>query len=364
MKVKHIDNLYTWEQIDKLSNVNDSNPRNDYISVSLYTPCEGYMAHCGGEPDYYSWYGRKRAFYAKRVWEQARLQLQDLEAESTAFEIVPASECFNTIRFINPIKNSEYTKRFWATLESVANSKTISCYVGRMHTRPYPWDLAKLEEELVIEDDVPYEPYRAHPEIVEGCECAGFSWDEIKDCFVELTEDELALLHGEQVLNRRPTEIDKELLVACDRLDIDGVRSALSKGGNPNAFSDGPWAEGALSIMINTYSHKGDDANAVRLLEAIKILLDAGCDIDLSPCGGTTALYEATMSDPSVVKFLLENGANPNTICWIDPQDCSMATALDSVAGDIACHGNLPELEEMFKLIEDAGGKYLGELRS
>lgn len=363
MRVKHIDDLYTWEQINKLTCIFRFNHHNGYVPIAVYALHEGCTAHYSGKPDHYGWYGRRKAYYAKRVWEQTRMLLRHMESSATAYEIVQASECFNTIRFSNKAKNAEYTKLFWETLESVANSGTIKVFVGRLPKRPYPWDPSESYEEIVIDDNDDYKPHQSHPEITECRECDGLLWEDVKHYFVQLTEDELALLHGEQILNRQPTEIDKELLAACEKVDVEGIKVALSRGANPNAFSIGPWSEAAMPLMISSYSHMEEDKNEPALFESIKLLLDAGYDINLSPCDNATALYESTLSDPSIVKFLLENGADPNTICWIDAQDYSTSTVLDSLSDDIACHGKLPELVEMFKMVEDAGGKFLYELK-
>lgn len=51
MKVKHLDELYTWRQIHKLQRVYDFNPHNGFIPVALYAPGGGHTSHYGGSDD-------------------------------------------------------------------------------------------------------------------------------------------------------------------------------------------------------------------------------------------------------------------------------------------------------------------------
>ena len=136
MRVKHLDELYTWEQVRKLQKVHAINPRHAFVPVAVYVTGVG-------------------AGFAMRLWEEARKELADVEAEALAFDVVEASECFNTIRFKNPKKAQSYRAEFRRRLKSLAESGAV-----------------KNDAE------------------------SPRSWSDVEKCFVDLTEDELAFLHG------------------------------------------------------------------------------------------------------------------------------------------------------------------------
>ena len=102
MKVRHLDELYTWKQIRKLQSIHWFSQHNGFVPVAIYAPDGGCESHYGGSNDYYGWYGKQSAYYARMLWESARRRLADVESEALAFDIVEASECFNTIRFKAP----------------------------------------------------------------------------------------------------------------------------------------------------------------------------------------------------------------------------------------------------------------------
>lgn len=367
MRVKHLDDLYTWEQIRKLQLVYDFNPHNDFIPIALYSPDGAYTSHFGGKDEYYEWYGKRTPYCAKRLWERVRKELSGLETEALAYDVVEASECFNTIRFRDQAKVRSYRDEFMRLLEAFANDGELKSAIGRAPARPYPWDVSERYEEVIIPDDAEFKPFQSHDpkfddSIPDYAESDFPGWDAIKGCFVELNENELAYLNGEKILNREPTALDRELFEACRALDIPKVARLLDSGANPNASSGDVCADNLLKAAFQAvFDHEDRVARMQDAFRIAELLLSHGSDIDFAPYLGATPLYESIHSDVSITRFLLEKGANPNTVSWIAIGEIP-ATPFDHVADDIAVNGEEPDLMAIRELLDSHGGKYFDEL--
>ena len=364
MRVKHLDELYTWKQIRKLQMIHEFNQHNGFVPVAIVAPGGGRESHFCGEDDHYEWHGKQSPYYAKRLWEVARRRLADMEAEALAFDIVEASECFNTIRFKNPARVREYCAEFKRLMRKFADDGEVACAIGRAPARCHPWDTAKRLEEVIIPDDAEYEQNVGHaPDTLPDYhETPPLGWRTVERFFVTLTEDELAFLNGGDILNKSPTPLDEELIAACERLDVAKVKSALERGANPNATGGGPYAEGLISRVFEVIRGSAKQDAALKAVgEIVDLLLAHGCDIDFCPYCEGTPLYSATYHTTELIKLILERGADPNAVSWIaigeDP-----ATPLDSVADDINAYGHYADLLESFGAIEKAGGKFFFEL--
>ena len=352
MRVKHLDDLYTWEQIKKLRLVHRFNPDNGFVPVALYAPGEGRTTHYGGgdQPDSYEWEGTQSSYCAKILWEKVRLELAGRELDSLACDIVEASECFNTIRFKNPGKAQAYRDEFVKLLREFADGGKLKSAIGRVPARPYPWDYSKRYQEQIVPGDIEYAEF----------EFPG--WSAVEKYFIELTEAELAFLAGEQTINRQPTEKDKELAEACRNFDVQEVSRLLDSGANANAFTGGVCPFTLLDLMfMSAFDHKDNDAKLRLAFQIAELLISHGCDIDLSPFDGSNILRESLHYDVSITKFLLERGAGVNAISWIGFDD-EPVTPLDHVSDDISVYGEEPYLLETFKLLHDRGAQYFSEL--
>ena len=360
MQIKHLDELYTWTQIRKLMHVSSFNPDQHFIPIAVYAPHEGKTIRYGGNDGYYEWYGRRKAYYAKQLWEITRLNLASQEEEALTFEIVEMSECFNTIRFKNPTLVKTYIIAFKETLETLAKEGHVNCAIGHLPTRFYPWNKTKRYEEIVIEDDAVYSPYFCHSNVSEikpYTPCEKPSWDEIKHYFIDLAENELAFLHGESIINKQPSELDKALIEACVSFNVERVQHLLEQGANPNAIDFG---DSVLVSMIDEFIFS--QSKQIHTFAIIlDLLLAYGCDINLCPYYSATPLYESIHANSVITKLLLQKGANPNSVSWISMSETPL-TPLDHIQDDIAAYGKDPELMEICNLIDIAGGKFFSEL--
>lgn len=368
MKVKHLDELYTWRQIRKLQLIHGFNQHNGFLPIAIYAPNGGHESHYGGSDEYYGWYGKQSSYYARMLWETARKSLIDEEPEALAFDIVEASECFNTIRFRKPDKVREYCSEFRRIMCSLADSGEVKSAIGRAPARPHPWDSLKRLEEVIISDNAEYKPYISHDPKFDNTipkyrESAPLKWEAVEKYFVELTEDELAFLNGDDVLNKSPNTLDNDLIEACKKLDTAGVEAALKAGANPNSTTGGRYPEGLIPLVINTINDfEKYDSIINNVHEIVDLLIRYGEDIDFCPYRECTPLYSATYHDARLIKLILEKGANPNSISWIGIGADTPLTPLDSISDDINVYGEDQDLSESFRLIEDAGGKFFSEI--
>lgn len=100
---------------------------------------------------------------------------------------------------------------------------------------------------------------------------------------------------------RSPEDLITRLFEAIEEASPDEVRKQLEAGADPSAkqeFLDDP----ALKAAVESES-----------MEILKLLLEAGAQINAKTSGGETALTEAARTGKvEMVKILLEAGANPN----------------------------------------------------
>jgi len=243
-----------------------------------------------------------------------------------------------------------------------ANSGRFKAVVGKLPVKDALWESGKQLQEFVIFDDGEYKPYTSRQPIPQFRTVGSLAWDMVQKYFVELSEPELAFLNGEDFINREPSEFDRRLFEACDKLDVAAIKEALAAGANPNAFSERKWGSVVGDRLYAALEYPVTDVLFNWVCKAVKILVDSGYDLDLSPYGEGTPLWTAGHTSARCVKFLLDMGANPNAVCWISSTDGDMGTALDHVSWDIAAYGPEPDLIEMQQILDARGGKYFSEL--
>lgn len=185
-----------------------------------------------------------------------------------------------------------------------------------------------------------------------------YTWDEIKEYFVELSLPQLALTMPHMM--HAHSTIDELLLDACRNHDWESIQFALAKGADANALTE--QGESALELLIESYV---DAAEAIRI---IAVLLDAGADIDLFGITGmqpvTAAFYR---DDVEIVRHLLERGSNPNYNSFLmdvfaDDYDknvaCTILSSIDTKESfDCLEEMIIPEMLEIKELVLQYGGK-------
>jgi uncharacterized protein len=114
------------------------------------------------------------------------------------------------------------------------------------------------------------------------------------------------------------TEGATPFLMAADRADVPLMRELVKLGADPSL----PNADGSTPLMAaaglgtaNPLEEAGTEAEA---LEATKVLLDLGADINAVDKNGDTAMHGAAYGNfPAIVQLLADRGADPNV--WARP---------------------------------------------
>jgi len=197
-------------------------------------------------------------------------------------------------------------------------------------------------------------PYQTTPK--------SFGWDEIKDLFGEVTLAQRELLMHDQMHRCEP--IDKVLMKACDRLDMDAVKAAIEQGANVNALDED--GESAMTKAAESGEFWDEDAASQdcfnRAKEIILFLLGLGADIDLYGYDGDSPLTGAFWGcNEKMVQFLLELGADPNVNTLLtDSAVWGYSSLILERIYTREGAGDADEFEEAVgELVEKAGGRLI-----
>ena len=200
-----------------------------------------------------------------------------------------------------------------------------------------------------------------------------FTYEDIKDYFVYLDVHMLSLLNYEDG-TKDITAAEKELFDSAERLSVEGMLKAISDGANINAIDTN--GETAITKVISASKYDfypladreafekfrretPEFTNEEKIVVAQK-LLEMGADIDFFGPDGINGLLDVTYThNPVLMKFLLDNGANPN-INYFPEDDMQwiISHPLYNVQGDYCCYdGDEKTLDEMEALLLNAGAK-------
>ena len=279
----------------------------------------------------------------------------------------------------------EAVKAFFGELENVADSGKIKVSEGVRCYANFKKDfldksgcefMTETKREFIIDDYELINRDRGHhldlSEYKYNPNVQSYKWDGIRDFFVQLTPRQLSLRHYRHmtpVIAKDSAE--SKLFNACSALDLEGVKSALTAGANPNALSGGESPITACIYAVNKnancicYSPENDEKTKPLVLKAEKIidfLLANGADIDFFGADGCYPMQESFYAASlEIMKFLLERGANPNHHAFLTDSYCSWyesSSVLSTVITDICLEDPVPsELEEMEKILLEAGAK-------
>jgi ankyrin repeat protein len=150
-------------------------------------------------------------------------------------------------------------------------------------------------------------------------------------------------------------------LFAADRVDLPLMRLLLKLGADPLL----PNADGTTPLMaaagVGTNEPPEEAGEESEALEAVKMLLDLGADVNTVDQNGDTAMHGAAFNiSPLVVKLLAERGADPQI--WKNPNKAG-GTPLFIAEGYISRlpRPDAPTIEAITKLMVAAGISTEGE---
>ncbi len=140
------------------------------------------------------------------------------------------------------------------------------------------------------------------------------------------------LERGEGYQNRRP------LTYVCQRGKVELARLLLDRGADLHEDGNLPIARACLR-----------DSN----LPVVQLLVERGADVNCNVYNwGALILYPAECLAPSVLKFLLEKGADPNRVY---PEGSCQMTAFEMVLGT---YGRSPQQAECLNILIEHGAKF------
>ncbi|OFR35637.1 ankyrin repeat domain-containing protein [Porphyromonas sp. HMSC065F10] len=273
---------------------------------------------------------------------------------------------------------------FWDLLETIANSGSVKVCEGYSLINKGLDGLGITESPLIAFDvvldrdeakgcfdeisDVMGYPYNREPR--------SYRWEEIRDLFTELSLKQLSLMNLE--LLHKHTDIDEDLFRACNALDIQGVKFAISRGANVNALDKK--GESALQKAVEDFSFYGieidkrySDEERTRITDAayersrtiVDLLVSHGADVDLFGVEGrqpiTCAYFEHS---PTMIKHLLELGSDPNYNSYrsddvpYESEDSTRCTILNFISVDWGeSYGVYKDDKEVAEMIRAYGGR-------
>jgi hypothetical protein len=339
-----------------------------------------------------------RLYYASQVWSKTYAIMSKRHASSTnplnEYVWDNWNESFRIIRFKNP-KHEEMVRFFWNELEQIANSGEISVSEGvqRWTGKKEAWQWPRnndydrkfehVPHTRIIVDIKEMSEDRGHSKDYtrkfSGTSNKTYTWDEIKDLFVQLQEKLISCLDEERMHRHEPS--DEPLFDACENLNFEGVKRAVANGANVNALNsegaspmavcceaikDVSWDE--IGTEYIDYCYPEPQAAAVlekrtaTVIPILQFLMENGAKIDL--CGGceSNPLHISHyFPDAGLMRFLLERGADPNVNCWLTDywsQWYLASSTLDGVWSDQVCDGDSLRLTKMERLLLEHGARY------
>lgn len=273
---------------------------------------------------------------------------------------------------------------FWDLLETIANSGSVKVCEGYSLINK-GLDSFGIKKSPSIAFDVVLDRDEA-----KGCfdeisnvmafpynrEPRSYRWEEIQDLFTELSLKQLSLMNLE--LLHKHTDIDEDLFRACNALDIQGVKFAISRGANVNALDKK--GESALQKAVEDFSFYGieidkrySDEERTRITDAayersrtiVDLLVSHGADVDLFGVEGrqpiTCAYFEHS---PTMIKHLLELGSDPNYNSYrsddvpYESEDSTRCTILNFISVDWGeSYGVYKDDKEVAEMIRTYGGR-------
>ena len=281
LPVKLLTELITYDEIIVAQNVRSTHDvKFCPIGISSFEKCgKRYFDRRNLPPE---------VDFAIKIWETARDNLLATPSFAGALDVewYPVAATFRSIRYVNGSPDL-FVSAMFDEMKRLADADSIQRdrkTEGRAdHSRP----------------------------------SAKFSWQDIKDFFVVLKPIQLAFIAGDEMNNHTP--LDDEFIDACGNFDLEKVKKLVETGANIHAATH--YGDTAMCVMMWSYlfDENGDilpissNKNYDKFIKIVRYLLSLGYNINISGYCDSTCLYNAPhVEDMGIIKFLLDNGADPN----------------------------------------------------
>lgn len=276
--------------------------------------------------------------YAIQVWCNAALRSADNSSDLLYYwwlHWTQGEYAFNTIEYSNfhrDITIDQLLKGFWYLLEKIANSGEIKVCEGyniRSEGKgdSRPTIICDIIVDAENAKDIKCDNVYTYP---YNKTLVSYKWDDIKDLFIELTLNQLRLTMPDKLHNHSP--LDDMLLTACENWNIRLIKTLMEHGAHINCLDN--LGESVLEKAVsyfkshnvplnNTYTEEEHKTivlnNEIKCKEVVNLLLSYGADINLFGFYGMPPLMCAYYEkSPSMLKYLLDKGANPNINCYLE----------------------------------------------
>jgi ankyrin repeat protein len=130
---------------------------------------------------------------------------------------------------------------------------------------------------------------------------------------------------------------DKELLDACEALDVARVRAALSSGADVNVHGTHVYGTPLIHAIEGRLWDEPHDEEEEKRRQVLEKLFEHGVDPNCLDGDGFAPMWCAAFNEPWVIEFLLKHGCDPNRVS-IEELDGKMLyyTPLDDMWGEEA----------------------------
>lgn len=310
--------------------------------------------------------------FAIQVWEIAQDLTMNKYSDYLEYNWIKTKEPFKKLAFTS--KNREKAEKyFYQMLEEICKDEKIFSSENATFKRNehigYDSNDLRLEvllNENKITDEITNRVYKQYTTdekyYLFDLKNQRFSFDEIKDFFVYCDNRLLSLLNAREGQNET-TKKEQSLFLSAENSDINGILKAIRMGANINAIDktgETAFAKVFQNFNDELFYNEQFDINSFteHTISVAKKMLEYGADINLFGYDGINALqYTAYSCNPILMKFLLDNGANPNFNYFPEDEDYSIkSTALDTI---LSCYDEYNEeiLDQCEELLKNAGAE-------
>ena len=197
-----------------------------------------------------------KAVYILELWKKVK-EKTDLKFRSwDDYEwYYNPDDNFKKMVFSNPTKKEKAISFFWKELQEIADSGEIVVeekFYTEGKNKKF-WVINSLGSKTKRKDY--WESYYYGPlfsEKIENPQKRTWKWNEIKDFFVELSDEELELFNVYEM--NQCTVKDIPLFEACSKGDFESIKQAIKNGANVNATDKN--SDGCLQKLLYQYNHK------------------------------------------------------------------------------------------------------------
>lgn len=250
------------------------------------------------------------AAYMLKLLQSARKKTNEIYPDFLAHKWITGNGYFKKLVFTSN-NFSEAKSFFWKELQESADSGTIKvCESVVVDTFKSFNDEIKNRVTLTALKTPDISSCKTYTEYKCDTVPRTWKWNDIKDYFVELNTDEIALLNGKEF--NFHTKSDEPLFKSCSERNLEAVKKAINNGANVNSINED--GETPLSLVLS-YSEEYDDDFLIRILD---YLLEKGADINLFGFGGMDCITCAHLSSkPKIMEYLFEHGAGKDLNCYV-----------------------------------------------